>query len=190
MSSSYKRQISVGNLDKTENHTSQELPRIILSPLPPPPPQSQWRPEDVATRLAEAFDVLKRLPLPPHSLPSQIRGSLPQTPTDQTQSDSPRRHRPPAPTPAEITRMEQCLPEWLLLIKDILPRRALYLRLSRLHGSQSPLSTRAVGRILGVSHQTIKNWEDASLCQIAQALNLALNQANHEANYQATRPKP
>ena len=97
--------------------------------------------------------------------------------------------------------MEQCLPEWLLVIKDILPRRALYLRLSRLHGTQSPLSTRAVGRILGVSHQTIKNWEDAALRQIAKELNQALNHSlnqelnqalNHslnQANHQAAKPK-
>ena len=100
MSSSYKRQISVGNLDKTENHPSQEIPRIILSPLPPPPPQSEWHPEDVASRLAEAFDVLKRLPLPPHSLPSQIRSSMPQISSDYPQNDTQRRHRPPATHPS------------------------------------------------------------------------------------------
>ncbi|MCX8505270.1 MAG: DUF6362 family protein [Alphaproteobacteria bacterium] len=181
MSSPHKRQIFAENLVKSENNRAQEFPRIILSPLPPPPPHSEWQPEDVAIRLAEAFDVLKRLPLPPHSLPSQIHGSWPQFPSEPNHQDRHRRNRPPAPTPAEITRMEQCLPEWLLLIDDILSRRALYLRLSRRNGTQSPLSTRAVGRILGVSHQTIKNWEDASLCQIAQAIN--------QANHQATKPK-
>ncbi|MDI9349698.1 MAG: hypothetical protein QM537_06820 [Candidatus Symbiobacter sp.] len=173
MSTTQMRQVSSKNLVSSFADTKQEEPQIILSKLPPPPPLTAWDSEAVAERLAEAFDTLNRLPLPPHAVPSQIRSSWPQMP-----ENSPSRASTTSPTPSEITRMEQCLPEWMLAVKDILPRRALYLRLYRGKNkrgrmSESPLSTRAVGRILGVSHQTVKNWEEASLAQIAKELNQA-----------------
>ena len=147
-------------------------PQII--PMLPNHGLGFWRPEDVREQLQESLITLTRLPLPRNTRPSGFKSSWPDfvpnlsEVTVETLGSADHRI---VPTAAEISRMEKSLPDWLLLIIDIHQRKALYLRCSLMKRSDRFYSTRAVGRILGVSHQTVKNWEMINLSLIANELN-------------------
>lgn len=134
-----------------------------------------WTAELVAVRLREAVDTLRRLPMPRNGKPAEPRGCWPDIPSDSDSwlTTEDRQTRPGPPSPSAIRRMEECLPDWLLLIADTRQRQAVYLRATPTADRQATLSTRKVGRILGISHQTVKNWEDAALGRIARELNRA-----------------
>ncbi len=133
-----------------------------------------WTPETVRQRLREAVDTLRRLPMPRHGKPAEPRGCWPDLPADLDRwpaDEADARVRPIPPRPLAIKQMEECLPAWLLMVVDKRQRQAVYLRATPTADRMATLSTRKVGRILGVSHQTVKNWEEAALDQIARELN-------------------
>ena len=144
----------------------------------PPADIGFWRAADVSQRLCEAIETLARLPMPRNGVPAGFRSSWPQIPQTEDGYISAREQEQALrslPTAAAITRMEQCLPDWLLLIEDIMERKALYLRCTYSRSRNGLLSTRTVSRIIGISHQTVKNWEEKNLEKIAFELNRSLN---------------
>ncbi|MDI9409332.1 MAG: DUF6362 family protein [Candidatus Pacebacteria bacterium] len=133
-----------------------------------------WRPEDVSEQLKESILTLKLLPMPRNTKPAGFKSAWPDfvpNLSSLTVEESVGLANRIIPTAEEIDRMEKSLPDWLLLIIDIHQRKALYLRCSPTRTNNGVYSTRAVGRILGVSHQTVKNWEQQSLATIANELN-------------------
>lgn len=157
---------------------TQSAAKVSIRPITPPQGAALWDTDLVAARLGEAVDTLHRMPMPRNGRPAGFRMSWPQTASDPEmvtvaeRSDEPT--RPGAPSPQSIRRMEECLPEWLLLIDDLRQRQAVFLRATPTRDRRATLSTRRVGKILGVSHQTVANWEAVALDRIASALNRAL----------------
>ena len=161
-----------------------DIPQI--TPFAPPHGLGFWRPEDVRDQLQESLLTLANLPFPPNTRPSGFKSSWPSFMPNLSEGsgcDSSASVNRIIPSAAEISRMEKSLPDWLLLIIDINERKALYLRCSLMRQSDRFYSTRAVGRILGVSHQTVKNWERNGLERIAAELNRRLAQKPTSQNW-------
>jgi hypothetical protein len=79
-----------------------------------------WTADDVRYRLIEAAATLRRLPLPPRSLPAEVRAAWPDVVTSTLEAygyAAPRRGRPPAPEPQAIRRLDETL-GWLLWLDE------------------------------------------------------------------------
>lgn len=140
-------------------------PALAPAPLPAPetPPQV-WTPELVRARLAEAMQVLRKLPDDAGSRPSTQLARWPDVVRDLAEAygygEARARLRP---TPAEIGRLDQTLP-WLFLIADGQQRLAVI-------GVAMGLNLRVIGRTFGCSHETVRQRERAGIAALVRALN-------------------
>jgi hypothetical protein len=126
------------------------------------PTGPRWTAALVAGRLAEAADVLDRLPK------QKVRGFyslLPLLP-DQSANDS-ARATPPAPSPEAIDRMDEAL-GWLMWL-DPEERRLVWLR-------AEGMPWKWITRRLGIGRTTAWQRRTAALLQIAVRLNAAAEQ--------------
>jgi hypothetical protein len=146
------------------------------------PGRIRYTPEMVYERLANAVDVLRRLPFPRNGAPAALRSSHPkivrswrevvQALMDGTETDVLRVQ----PTPAALRMLDDTLP-WLYAIQDPEMRLVLVFRLMG-------LSLRRVADIVterremrgvkkGISYDTVQRWEREALQRIASELNAA-----------------
>jgi len=134
-----------------------------LPPVPDMPP-AVWTEEQVRARLAEAMQVLRKLPEDATSRPSTQTVRWPEVVRDIAEAygygEARARLRP---TPAEIGRLDQTLP-WLFLIADGQQRLAVI-------GVAMGLNLRVIGRTFGCSHETVRQRERAGIAALVLALN-------------------
>lgn len=133
----------------------------------PQAPPATWTPELVRARLAEAMQVLRKLPDDASSRPSTQTVRWPEVVRDMAEAygygEAKARIRP---TPAEIGRLDETLP-WLFLIPDGQQRLAVI-------GVAMGLNLRVIGRTFGCSHETVRQRERAGIAALVRALNQPL----------------
>lgn len=120
--------------------------------------------DDVQERLQEACDTLRRLLFPRDGAPSTKIASSPNVVQDYwtAYARSEAKVTRVRPTMAEIDRMDVVLP-WFYLIDGKLERRVVWLR-------SVPLGLRKVGRILGVSHEHVRELEGRAMRTLVERL--------------------
>ena len=139
-------------------------PALPAAPAPvPETPPAAWTPELVRARLAEAMQVLRKLPDDAGSRPSTQLVRWPEVIHDLAEAygygEARARLRP---TPAEIGRLDETLP-WLFLIADGQQRLAVI-------GVAMGLNLRVIGRTFGCSHETVRQRERAGIAALVRAL--------------------
>ena len=120
----------------------------------------QWNNDLVLERLNKDFETLSRIKNSANDFPSNF--NKPKSKLNQK----------PIPTPEEISDMEESLPLWLTFVRNDIMRKSLCMRLQC---RTIKLSLRAIARILGISHQTVKNYQTIALTEITNELNRRLN---------------
>lgn len=142
-------------------------PAIPDEPGPPPertPPV--WTPELVRARLAEAMQILRRLPESATSRPSTQLVRWPEVVHDIAEAYGYGQAKAAVrPTPAEIGRLDETLP-WLFLISSGQQRLAVI-------GVAMGLNLRVIARSFGCSHETVRQRERAGIAALVEALDAA-----------------
>jgi hypothetical protein len=141
-----------------------ERPLAAMPQRPKAPEATGWTPELVRSRLVEAFETLRLLPFDRNARPSACLTLWPDVVRDVVEAYGYRRERlRRQPSASEIQRMDEALP-WLFFVTDPKQRKAVVAVALRYR-------LRGIGRALGCSHETIRNWERRALKAISDALN-------------------
>ncbi len=123
-----------------------------------------WEAGHVRAWIREAMETLQRLPMPQDGLPRRLRSHMPEIVRDLVEAYGYEAGRPrPAVSAAEIDRLDRVL-DWLLQLRD--RREALVVTAVALG-----LNLRAVGRLVGRSHEWCRQKERAVVERIALGLN-------------------
>ena len=123
-----------------------------------------WEAGHVRTWIREAMETLHRLPMPQDGLPRRLRSHMPEIVRDLVEAYGYEADRPrPGASAAEIARLDRVL-DWLLQLRD---RREALIVTAVAMG----LNLRAVGRLVGRSHEWCRQKERAAVARIAQGLN-------------------
>lgn len=123
-----------------------------------------WESGHVRAWIREAMETLHRLPMPKDGLPRRLRSHMPEIVRDLVEAYGYEAGRPrPGVSAAEVDRLDRVL-DWLLQIRD--RREALVVTAVALG-----LNLRAVGRLVGRSHEWCRQKEGAVVERIAQGLN-------------------
>lgn len=123
-----------------------------------------WEAGHVRAWIREAMETLHRLPMPRDGLPRRLRSHMPEIVRDLVEAYGYDAERPRSGgSAAEIDRLDRVL-DWLLQLRD--RREALVVTAVALG-----LNLRAVGRLVGRSHEWCRQKERAVVERIAQGLN-------------------
>jgi len=122
-----------------------------------------WTPEEIETRLVEAVDTLKRLPVPDIQRSVTLWPDVVQD-SREAYGYATTRYRPAPAAPDAITRLDETL-AWLRW----LPRAAQRILWSRANG----ISWRKIARFVGKAPNTCRAWYLAGLHHITVRLNAA-----------------
>ena len=141
-------------------------PEDALDPATGEP--KHWEPQHVRERLRVAVDVLQRMPMPPGGRPAGSRSGMPEHVREFFESYGKEAAqdaltRPVRPTRHEISEMDRVL-AWLRWLDD--PRDPVILS-----AVAAGLHYRAIGKIMGLSHEWCRQRDRAALQTIARRLN-------------------
>lgn len=127
-----------------------------------------WGADDVRTRLAEASTVLRAMAISCRDRPVGVVAHWPDVVRQgfEAYGYAPVRVRPPAPTPAAISRADAAVP-WLLWL-DATARRIVWAR-------ASGIPWRRLEDMDGRSHTTLRRVEREGLGEICRRLNAGLS---------------
>ena len=147
--------------------------RVMVQPWSPPPEDPldeetgdplHWEPGHVRARLREAMETLRRLPMPRDGRPRSVSSGMPDIVHQVVEAYGYGAGTSKAPvSPRDIARLDEVL-DWLLWMPD---RQDAVVVTAVAMG----LTLRAVGRLVGRSHEWCRRRERAAVAGIAERLN-------------------
>jgi len=157
-----------------DDHDGKQHRRVaVVRPWEAPPEDAldpetgepkHWEPQHVRAYIRDAMDILKRLPMHAGGMPAGERSGMPDVVRQVMESYGWDEVRTVArPTAHEISDLDRVLAWlwWLPDRKDVLIVTAVGLE----------LNLRAVGRLVGRNHETVRRRERNALQRIADCLN-------------------